>query len=116
MAVGDPSVNERCRESIGVELRIRPRARDRAHIDEQIHGHLPEQSDELGDCARRMAYREERRHRLGLSHRFCDHLHQVHPRSGEGVAALRDSAAAVDLAGLKPRRRKIKVAVRRSRS
>ena len=68
MTVGDPSINERFRESISVELRIRPRARDRAHIDEQIHGHLPEQSHKFFDRARRMAYREDCRHRLGLSH------------------------------------------------
>jgi hypothetical protein len=36
MTVGDPSIKERFRESISVELRIRPRARDRAQIDEQL--------------------------------------------------------------------------------
>jgi len=70
MTVRDPSVNENFRESIGVELRIRPRARDRAHIDEQIHGHLPEQSYKFGDCAGRMAYREDCRHHLGLPRSF----------------------------------------------
>jgi hypothetical protein len=70
MTVGDPSIQERFRESISVELRIRPRARDRAHIDEQVHGHLPEQSYKFFDRARRMAYREDCRHRLGLSHRI----------------------------------------------
>jgi hypothetical protein len=70
MMVGDLSVSERFRENIRVELRIRPRARDRAHIDEQINGYLPEQSDELGDCAGRMAYREDCRRRAGLSNMF----------------------------------------------
>jgi hypothetical protein len=41
MTVCDPSVDERFREGIGVELGIRPRARDRAHIDEQIDRSLP---------------------------------------------------------------------------
>jgi hypothetical protein len=72
MTIRDPSVNEHFRESIGVELGIRPRARDRAHIDEQIHGHLPEQSHKFGDCAGRMAYRKDCRHRLGLSAVFLD--------------------------------------------
>jgi len=36
MSVRYPSAGERFGESIGVELRICPRARDRTHIDEQI--------------------------------------------------------------------------------
>ena len=41
--------SERFRESIGIELRIRPRARDRTHINEQVHVHLLEQNQEFGD-------------------------------------------------------------------
>jgi hypothetical protein len=40
------------------------------YIDEQIDRGLPEQSHKFGDRARRMAYREDCRHRLGLSHSF----------------------------------------------
>jgi hypothetical protein len=47
MSVGYPSDGERFRESIGVELRIRPRAGDRTDVDEQIHSHLLEQSQKL---------------------------------------------------------------------
>jgi len=56
MTIGDASESERFRESISVELWIGPRARDRAYVDEQMHGHLPEQSHKFGDRARRMAY------------------------------------------------------------
>jgi hypothetical protein len=52
MSVGYPSGGERFRESIDVELRIRPRARDRPHVDEQSHGHLLEQSQKFGDRTR----------------------------------------------------------------
>ena len=41
MTIRDPRIGERFRESIGVELWIRPRAQDRAHIDEQIDRSLP---------------------------------------------------------------------------
>src|ERR1700730_6161521 len=75
MTIRDPSVNEHFRESIGVELRIRPRAWDRAHINEQIDGHLPEQSHKFGDCAGRMAYREDRRYHRGLSGRFLGSIY-----------------------------------------
>ena len=54
MSVGYPSSGERFRERVDVELRIRPRARDRPHVNEQIHGHLLEQSQKFGDRTRRM--------------------------------------------------------------
>jgi hypothetical protein len=48
-----PGITERfAKSSIGVELRIRPRSRDRPHIDEQIHSHLPEQTQKFGDRMR----------------------------------------------------------------
>ena len=47
MLVGYPSGGERFRESIGVELRVRPRAWDRPHVDDQIHRDLLEQSQNL---------------------------------------------------------------------
>jgi hypothetical protein len=85
MTVGDPSANERFRQSISVELRIRTRAGDRAHIYEQIDPRLPEQSHKFGDRARRMAYREDCRHRLGLSHRFANIYINISVRAGLGV-------------------------------
>ena len=47
MPVTYPSATERFGESIGVKLRIRPRARDRTHIDEQIDAYLLEQKQEF---------------------------------------------------------------------
>jgi hypothetical protein len=52
MPVTYPGATERFGESIGVELRIRPRARDRTHIDEQIGAYLLEQSQKFGDRTR----------------------------------------------------------------
>lgn len=49
VSIGYPSTTERFGESIGVELRIRPRARDRTHIDEQIDAYLLEQIQEFAD-------------------------------------------------------------------
>ncbi len=77
MTVGDPSLSESPRKSISVELRIGPRARDRAHIDDQIHVDLPDQSDKFVDRARRMVDREHCWHRLSLLHRVCHHLPQA---------------------------------------
>ena len=47
MPVTYPDATERFGESIGVELRIRSRARDRTHIDEQIDAYLLEQKQEF---------------------------------------------------------------------
>lgn len=52
MSVGYSSTGERFGESLGVELRICPRARDRTHIDEQIDGYLLEQSQEFANRTR----------------------------------------------------------------
>ena len=52
MSVGYPSTRERFGESLGVELRICPRARDRTHIDEQIDAYLLEQRQEFADRTR----------------------------------------------------------------
>ena len=43
---------ERFGESIGVKLRIRPRARDRTHVDEQVDAYLLDQSQKFGDRTR----------------------------------------------------------------
>jgi len=67
MPVGYPDLEECLRERISVELRVCPRARDRAHIDEQINGHLLKQSHKFADRPRRMADRKDRRYRLRLS-------------------------------------------------
>ena len=47
-----PSATQRLGESIGVELRVRPRARNRTHIDQQIDAYLLEQSRKFGDRTR----------------------------------------------------------------
>ena len=52
MSVGYSSTGERFGESLGVELRICPRARDGTHIDEQIDGYLLEQSQEFANRTR----------------------------------------------------------------
>ena len=52
MPISYPNTTERFGESIGVELRICSRARDRTHIDEQIHAYLLEQSQEFADRTR----------------------------------------------------------------
>lgn len=49
MSITYSSITERSGESIGVELRIRPRARDRTHIDKQIDAYLLEKSQKLVD-------------------------------------------------------------------
>jgi hypothetical protein len=58
MSITYSRITERFRESIGVELRIGPRARDRTHIDEQIDAYMLEQGQKFGDRMRRKAYRE----------------------------------------------------------
>ena len=52
MSISYPSTTERLGESIGVELRICSRARDRTHVDEQIDAHLLKQSQEFADRTR----------------------------------------------------------------
>ena len=52
MSITYSRVTQRSGESIGVELRIGPRARDRTHIDEQIDAYLLEQSQKFGDRTR----------------------------------------------------------------
>jgi membrane-anchored protein YejM (alkaline phosphatase superfamily) len=52
MPISYPSTTERFGESIGVELRIRPRARDRTHIDEQFDAYPLEQRQEFADRTR----------------------------------------------------------------
>jgi hypothetical protein len=66
MTVSDPNITELCRESAGVELRIRPGAGDRAYVDEQIDRDLPEQSHEFDDRSGRMADGEDCPHRFRL--------------------------------------------------
>jgi hypothetical protein len=52
MLITYPSATERLGKSIGVELPIRPRARNRTHIDEQIDAYLLEQRQEFADRTR----------------------------------------------------------------
>lgn len=52
LSIGYSSANERCRESISVELRICSRARDRSHVDEHVHRDLLEQSHKLDERKR----------------------------------------------------------------
>ena len=87
------------RESIGVELRICPRARDRTHIDEQIDVHLLEQTQEFGDRTRRMTYREDRRYLLGRRS-FCYHYKNYYIRAAAPVV----EPAGLNLDLLRPRR------------
>lgn len=62
MMVGNSNVCEGVAEGIGVELRVGPRTGDRAHINDQIDRSLPEQGYKFGDRARRVTYRQNRRH------------------------------------------------------
>jgi hypothetical protein len=59
VTVCDPGSGEHLWQDIGVELRVRPRAWDGAHIHEQIDRDLPKQTQEFGERACRMAYRED---------------------------------------------------------
>jgi hypothetical protein len=52
MPVSYPSTIKRFGEDFCVELWIRPGARDRTYIDEQIDRYLPEQGQKFGDRAR----------------------------------------------------------------
>ena len=52
MSITYSRITERSGESIAVKLRIRPRARDRTHIDEQIDVYLLEQRQEFVDRTR----------------------------------------------------------------
>jgi hypothetical protein len=55
--------------------------------ERQIDRGLPEQTHKFGDRARRMAYREDCRHRLGLSHRFATiYIKYISLREGLGFA------------------------------
>jgi hypothetical protein len=66
MAVCDPGWGEHLWQDISVELWVRPRAWDGAHIHEQIDRDLPKQTHEFDERAGRMAYREDFRHRSEL--------------------------------------------------
>ncbi len=58
MTVADALSRKSLGKGVPIELRRRPRARDRSHVDDQIDVRLPKQRDELGDRPRRMTDRE----------------------------------------------------------
>src|SRR5665213_1296010 len=95
MPVGYPDLEECLRERISVELRVCPRARDRAHIDEQINGHLLKQSHKFANRPRRMANRKDCRNRLRLSRGFFDR-HIKYKGVRLRAFSLGESDAAID--------------------
>ena len=63
VTVCDPGSGEHLWQDIGVELWVRSRAWDGAHIHEKVDCDLLKQSHEFRERASRMAYREDCRHR-----------------------------------------------------
>ncbi len=73
MSVGYPNTGGRLGKRLGVELRICPRSRDRAHNDEQIYAYLLKQSQEFANRMCRMTYCENYRYLFRPSRLFCYH-------------------------------------------
>ena len=57
--VADLRRRETVRQAIAIELRVGARARDRAHVDDEIDGRFPQQIDKCFDRPGRMADGEE---------------------------------------------------------